>query len=390
LVVLLHRLVVDALDAALHCRELKGRAILPAGLMDPLLSRFVDAMDEAEVQRELDTLVEQHALPLAKAIVARKLRTYREDKPGRSDVEDREDVIADAMVTLVERLRAARSDPHQAPIDNFVSYSATVIHSACAHHIRRGYPERARLKNRLRYVFSADRRLAVWTADDDELVCGLAEWRGRSSDLDAERALRGSVGRIGRWADMKRPDLTVATIDLVAAIGGPVDFETFVREATAAAGVVEPRQIGDPSVLPSRELAHDLAIDQRRFLARVWKEVGDLPVRQRMALLLSLRDARGAGLLWLLPVAGVATIREIAQLLEIQETEFAALWREIPLDDANIGLRLECTRQQVINLRMAARKRLTNRLGGTQSSATGGRRPKANLTPVSPSLKGSA
>src|ERR1700681_1039470 len=208
--------------------------------MDPLLRRFVDAMDETDVQRELDTLVEQHALPLAKAIVARKLRTYREDKPRRSDVEDREDVIADAMVTLVARLYAARSDPHQAPIDNFVSYSATVIHSACAHHIRRGYPERARLKNRLRYVFWPDRCLSVWTTDDGELVCGLAEWRGRSTNLDAERALRGSIARIGRWDDMKRPDLTTAVIALVAAIGGPVDFETFVGASAAAAGVVEP------------------------------------------------------------------------------------------------------------------------------------------------------
>src|SRR5260370_27208504 len=139
---------------------------------------------------------------------------------------------------------------------------------------------------------------------------------------------------------MKRPDLTAATVDLVAAIGGPVDFETFVGAAAAAAGVVEPRRVGDPAVLPSRELDHDLIIDQQRFLARVWKEVGELPVRQRIALLLNLRDATGVGVLWLLPIAGVATIRQIAQLLELQEAEFAALWPDMPLDDRNIAPRL--------------------------------------------------
>jgi hypothetical protein len=358
--------------------------------MDPLLRRFVDAMDEAEAQRELNTLVEQHALPLAKVIVARKLRTYRDDRPGRSDVQDREDVIADAMLILVERLRAARSDGDRLPIENFAHYAAAVIHSACAHHIRRGHPERARLKNRLRYVFSTDQRLAVWTADDNELVCGLAEWRGRSADPVAERALHNAIERVERWGDMRSPELTAAAAALVVTVGGPVDFDTFVGAAASAFGVVEPRDAGDPSVLPSRELAHDLVIDQRRFLARVWKEVGELPVRQRIALLLNLRDVTGGGLLWLLPVAGVATIRQIATVLEIQETEFAALWRDIPLDDANIGLRLGCTRQQVINLRMAARKRLTNRVEGIHSSATGGRGPKANLAPVSASLKGSA
>src|SRR5439155_2862847 len=124
-----------------------------------------DATDEGDVDRELDVLIEQHALPLAKAIVARKLQTYREDRAGRSPIQDRDDVIADAMLTLVERLRAARSHVDRAPIENFLHYSAAVIHSACAHHIRRRYPERARLKNRLRYVFSTNRRLALWTID---------------------------------------------------------------------------------------------------------------------------------------------------------------------------------------------------------------------------------
>src|SRR4051812_19492091 len=104
--------------------------------MDPELRRFVDATDDADVDRALDVLIGQHALPLAKAIVARKLRTYREDRAGRSAVEDRDDVVADAMLTLVERLRAARSDVDRAPIENFLHYSAAVIHSTCAHHIR--------------------------------------------------------------------------------------------------------------------------------------------------------------------------------------------------------------------------------------------------------------
>jgi hypothetical protein len=45
--------------------------------------------------------------------------------------------------------------------------------------------------------------------------------------------------------------------------------------------------------------------------------------------------------LWLLPIAGVATIREIAGMLDIPEVEFAKLWREIPLDDAAIDSGLD-------------------------------------------------
>src|SRR5439155_1704407 len=48
-------------------------------MLDPLLRRFVDAEDETEASQELNALIEQHALPLAKTIVGRKLRSYRED-----------------------------------------------------------------------------------------------------------------------------------------------------------------------------------------------------------------------------------------------------------------------------------------------------------------------
>lgn len=355
-------------------------------MSDPLLRRFVETADETEAERELNVLIEQHALPLAKAIVGRKFRSYAEDRPGRSAFADRDDIVADAMAALVERLHASRQGAAGSAIDNFVSYAAVVIHSACAHHIRRRYPERARLKHRLRYVFSVERTLALWMTDRNELVCGLAEWRGQSIDPAREGTHRGLVERAGAdWAGMNRVELTAAITELVVAVGGPIDFEALVGAAAFAAGIAEPRDRCEPSVLRSPEPAQDILIDQRRFLARVWGEVGNLPVRQRIALLLNLRDEAGAGLLWLLPIAGVATIRQIARVLEIPDADFARLWSDIPLDDATIGQRLECTRQQVINLRMAARKRLINHLGGLPAGAARG-----NILPISASLKDKA
>ena len=357
--------------------------------MDPLLRRFIDATSEPEAERELNILIEEHALPLAKAIVARKLRTYAADQTSRSAMDDRDDVVADAMMTLVERLQASRSDAGVAPIENFSSYAAVVIHSACAHQIRRRYPERARLKNRLRYVFSTEPRLALWTIGGD-VACGLAEWHGRSIDGAAERALPRSVEQSRRrWMDMTKTALTSATIDLVAGLEAPVEFETLVSAIASASGLVEPRDVHDVTVLPSRELSHDTLIDQRRFLAQAWDEVCELPVRQRVALLLNLRDATGAGMLWLLPIMGVATIRQIARVLEIPDVEFARLWRDMPIDDATIAARMGCNRQQVINLRMAARKRLTNRVARAASSARA-RTSTGNLTAVSAYVKGSA
>lgn len=90
-------------------------------------------------------------------------------------------------------------------------------------------------------------------------------------------------------------------------------------------------------------------------------------------------------MLWVFPMSGVASLREIAMVLEIAPEELAALWQELPLDDATIARRLACTRQQVINLRISARKRLANRLGSGPTEKSWAR---ANLRPVSSSLAG--
>jgi hypothetical protein len=359
--------------------------------MDPLLRPFVESTDEAEAARELDILIEQHALPLARTIAGRKLRAYRSEGPAASVARDREDVVGDTMVTLVQRLRAARESAEGAAIENLAGYTAAVVHSTCAHHIRRRYPARARLKNRLRYVFSTERRLALWTSDNDELVCGLSESSGARGDPAAERRLTGILEEDQQpWDTMSRRELTATIVDVLVSAGAPVDFEALVGAAVDAARVIEARETGDTDLAAASEPSPEVRIDQRRFLRRVWEEVSQLPLRQRIALLLNLRDPNGAGLLWLLPIAGVATMRQIARVLEIHDAELAGLWRDIPLDDATIGRRLGCTRQQVINLRMAARKRLVNRIGAAAPLSTEIRPREANLGPVSPSLKGSA
>ena len=60
-------------------------------------------------------------------------------------------------------------------------------------------------------------------------------------------------------------------------------------------------------------------------------------------------------------MTGVASIRRIADALELDHAGFAELWPTLPLDDRDIAERLGLDRQQVINLRKSARARLARR-----------------------------
>ena len=105
-------------------------------------------------------------------------------------------------------------------------------------------------------------------------------------------------------------------------------------------------------------------VEKRIFLERLWEEVRRLPLNQRAALLLNLREAEGGGCIALFPATGVATFRQLADTLEMSPEKFAELWNELPLEDARIADLLQLTRQQVINARKSARERLTRQLKG--------------------------
>lgn len=336
--------------------------------------------------------VELHALVLA--IAGRKLGVH-----GGFSREDVEDVASEAMLIVIERLAAAAAEDGPAPIADVEAYAATVAYTCCAHAIRERHPERARLKGRVRYVLAGQPRFAIWDDPSSGAVCGQAAWRGRTVDEAAHRALDALADAPERaWPTGRRPDASTPTglaacLDgIVAAVGGPVELDRLVACLARLTGVTtagRETEIGDAAGATVER--PEAALDERRQLARLWREIGDLPTRQRLALLLHMRDHTGAGVLWLLPILGLASIRQIAALLDIPALEMAALWRLLPLDDHAIARRLDCTRQQVINLRMAGRKRLASRLRtalGVEDGRTGRPPGPGNLRAVSPSMEG--
>lgn len=113
---------------------------------------------------------------------------------------------------------------------------------------------------------------------------------------------------------------------------------------------------------PVVESDPEAALDRRTWLTRLWAEIRELPLPQRIALLFHIRSEEGTSALFLLPVTGIAGIRQIAEMLGMAAEELGALWNRLPLDDLTTAARLGLTRQQVINLRKSARERLARRM----------------------------
>jgi RNA polymerase sigma factor (sigma-70 family) len=313
--------------------------------MDPVLESFKSALDLDDSDEQLGALLAQHAAPIVRKVVSQRLGAYSGDAG---------DIVSQVLLQLMVRLRQGRIDETLGTIDAFANYVAAAAHHACDHAVRRKHPARWRLRNRIRYVLEHDPHLAVWKSAQGSWLCGRADWRGQAR-----------LGTPPRDASLA-PSLKESPADLLIKIfdlsRGPLELAVVV-DLAAAAWQIPLVEVDDSAVIENvrdPKPGADVQIDHRRKAERTWAHLCELPVRQRQALLLNLKgDA-----ISLFVMTGTASLRALAAALEMSVEDLASLWNDLPLSDNEVASRLGCSRQQVINLRMAGRKRLANRLAG--------------------------
>jgi DNA-directed RNA polymerase specialized sigma24 family protein len=349
--------------------------------LDPLLVPFVSAPTDDDARRLLSDVMSSDLVPIVRQVVRRHAATR--DADGAADGEDVEHSVLLRLTHQFWRLR----DDSDEPIANVAAYVTRTASNACYEQLRERRPQRARLHARLRYVFRHHATLALWERPDGGWACGDRAWRDRDGVLGwpavAEWRGRIAVPAVG---ESEAARLVRLAEEIVRTLGAPARLEDIVTLAADALGIVDTPI--EPAITESGEMITPLApggfaadgppadevLDQQRFLARVWREIGGLPVRQRTALLLNLAGPAGQDMLSLMPATGIASWPQIAAALEMDADRLQALVPGLPHDDHTIADLLQVTRRQVINLRKCARERLARRLGFERGARAGGRR----------------
>jgi RNA polymerase sigma factor (sigma-70 family) len=323
---------------------------------DPRLGPMVDSGGaEAEIERVLET-----AAPLIRKIVSRYFRT------GGDPSQDADDLVASINLRLLHKLRRMPSGSGE-EIQDLDKYVAMLSYNVVNDQLRRRFPERTRLKNRVRYVLTHDPRLALWNAPAG-MAAGLKQWSGATAAVTAVPLDRDQATR--RMRDRDRP--ADALHALLTVIETPVELEALVDYIAALWDVID-LPPPDPERLAEQHAGQQVApeqLERRELLRALWLEIEQLRPMQRKALLLNLRDEESVNVVALLVLTGVARFDDVAKALEISPEELSEIWNELPLDDLRIGELLNVTRQQVINLRKSARERLSRRVRNNRRDRT--------------------
>jgi hypothetical protein len=322
--------------------------------MDRRLERLAAARGE-EVDREIEYLVLQVAQPLIGSILSR----YK--GPGASvaqhDLDDLRSIIHLRLVAKLRTLPAAAAEA----IGDFEKYVAVLTYNVVNDHLRRVFPERTRLKNRLRYTLTHDPRLALWSVEGT-LVAGSSEWIG-ARQFASEVLLASDA----QTAAMRRGDrIGDALAAIFRAHASPVIFDALVTFTAELWHIVEGEgNEAGRSAAAAQAVRGASDFETREYLRVLWREIQELRPMQRKALLLNLRANDSVNVVSLIVMTRIARIDDVAAALEMSPEALAAIWNELPLDDVRIASMLQVTRQQVINLRKSARKRLTRRMSAS-------------------------
>jgi RNA polymerase sigma factor (sigma-70 family) len=316
-------------------------------LNDDCLRALIKAPDELERVREIERLMLVRARPVIDGVLSRFARQTYGLQPSDAD-----DIASIVLLRLVRKLRAVPESPDEA-IRKFDDYVAGVTYHAIHDAARHRRPERTRLESRLRYVLTRDPRLAMWGMTG-ATFCGLAAWTDSLPNGARPLAELQSLR-----LDRERP--ADALVELFEWSGQPMPFEVVVQELAVHWNIRDEQHDGLDDLVDHRpgQLAD---FETRQMLALLWTEIGELPARQRAALLLNLRDAGGLNALALFPLTGVASFADVAAAAGMSAEELSSIWKTLPLDDRRIAARLGATRQQIINLRKSARERLRRRM----------------------------
>jgi hypothetical protein len=334
---------------------------------DPVLRDYLNSLDDLEAARQLSILMTKHAEPVLRNVICSKLKLRSNGFGDQQEQQDLEDLHGEAVLKVFSALREVKVGADRKPIRDFRGYVAAIAYRVCSTYFRTKHPQRASLKDKVRYVLTHRADFSLWKSDGEEWLCGFAHWTDRSAQPAGRQTPTVSqVLAAGQAGNTHLDDLDLA--GLIAAffkcVNAPVPLASLITFLAEAWAINDESTRQDDQHLedrPDLRMSFVAEVEQRNYIGRVWGEIVQLPLKQRCALLLNLTDHLGNEVLALLPGLGVASLYDIAVALGMTVEQLAELWADLPIDDYSIAELLGVTRQQVINLRKSARERLTRR-----------------------------
>ncbi len=333
------------------------------------LDAFLQAANARDSDDALVFLIEKQIEPVVRKILRGKFHASLLVDDDCQTNQEALELSGEIKALILFKLQRLKSNKNDGAIENLEAYITTITINAYRQYLRAKYPLRLQLKNKLRYLLTHRREFSLWQSAENIWLCGFNNWKKQNlnSANNYSPELKTALIESNELREnfKQHSDITGQVTAVFNHCRNPILFAVLVSIVSDLQSIREPLEMMGTEILAENLAAQEmnivLRLEQAAFLKLLWKEIGNLPLRHRLVLLLNLKDG-GESLITFLPLMRVASIRQIAEKLEIPATDFARIWNELPWEDARIAEYMKITRQQVINLRQSARSALRRRL----------------------------
>jgi RNA polymerase sigma factor (sigma-70 family) len=333
------------------------------------------SLSTASNQQIISELIDIYADPIIKKILNRRLNLYF--NPQRRDITqpEAEDLYQTIVLKLVTCIRNRNIGQGYQNIEEIRNYIAKIAHNVCNDYLRMKYPERNRLKSKLRDLIKRHSSFSCWKADD-QLLCGYSSWAGGIESTKAALIMReleenGTLPLVRRSSGKELDKLALSDllVELFDGCEGPIELERLVHMIASVQGVKDyQKESIDSSATSTHRIANAPGrdyeeLETRELLRHLWMEVCDLPRNQRKTFALTSGDHTGESLLHTILREQVVTITQIYNALELNRDELIEIWERLPLDTATAAKQLRTSTHMVAKWRHRSLKRLAATFG---------------------------
>src|ERR1044072_9115477 len=193
--------------------------------IDVLLEPLLTGVSDVQADEILSQLITTHAEPVIKGVIRFKLRlnSFRETQREEAD-----DIQQEVVLQLLAQLQRFRKLPATHPITDVRGMAAIIAHRTCSRWMRRQFPERHALKNRLHYLLTRQRGFAFWE-EDGKSIAGFSAWQQQKKTAVRNLSdLEKLPTHIRGLKSDKSQQLAELLANLFNYLGGPVEFDELV------------------------------------------------------------------------------------------------------------------------------------------------------------------
>ena len=105
--------------------------------------------------------------------------------------------------------------------------------------MRRQFPERHALKNRLHYLLTRQRGLALWQDSEGKQLAGFAAWQQQPQTTRNRPDIEKLPDHLRAFKSDKPSQLAELIASLFNYLGGPIEFDELVSGGAALQGISE-------------------------------------------------------------------------------------------------------------------------------------------------------